>query len=116
MELTLKTGFLGLRRVKFRFDLAALKAATVAARMDLGEFFTSEKLSDDDRLYFHAYGAWLMDRPVSIKTLTKFDNLYKKLNIKQLNEIKVTKLQSEIISKEFRAALKKTGDSKKKIS
>jgi hypothetical protein len=114
MELKLKYGLFGLCKAKFIFDLAALKAATVAARMDLGEFFTSEKLSDDDRLYFHVYGAWLKGRPVSIKTLKKFDNFYKNLNVKQINDIKLAKFHSEIISKEFREGLTKFAESKKK--
>ena len=115
MEFKLKYGLLGLRRVKLRFDLAALKAATVAARMDLGEFFTSEKLSDSDRLFFHAYGAWLKGKPVTVNSLKKFAKLYLNLKQKQVENIKHFKIQSEIVSREFKQTLEKTGDSKKKL-
>lgn len=114
MEFTLKYGLFGLRRVKLRFDLAALKAATVAARMDLGEFFTSERLSEDDRLFFHVFGAWLNGSPVTVTRLKKFSKFYRGLKQKQVEKIKHYRIQSEIVSREFKQALEKTGDSKKK--
>jgi len=114
MEFKLKYGLLGLRTVKLRFDLAALKAATVAARMDLGEFLTSKKLSDTQRLFFQTYGAWLKGESVSAKSLKRFGNWYRKLNVTQIEKIKSFKVQSEIVSREFRQALEKAGQGKKK--
>lgn len=113
MEFKLKYGFFR-RKVKFRFDLAALRAATVAARKDLGEFYTSDKLTDDDRLFFHAYGAWLYDRPVSVRTLKTFGKFWGKLNVKQLNQIKAFRAQAEIVSEHLIKALKETAGSEKK--
>ena len=115
MEFKLRYGLFGLRRVKLRFDLAALKAATVAARMDLGEFFTSDKLSDNERLFFHTYGAWLNGEPVKMQSLKKFSRFYRGLKQKQIEKIRYYKIQSEIVSSEFKQALEKTGDSKKKL-
>ena len=115
MEFTLKYGFLGLRKVKLRFDLAALRAATRAARMDLGEFFTSEKLTDNDRLFYTAYGAWLKGDSVSVKNLAKFAKFWLKLKVKHIEQVRVFRNQSDIVSKEFREALNKTAESKKKL-
>ncbi|TVR41543.1 MAG: hypothetical protein EA392_01530 [Cryomorphaceae bacterium] len=113
MEFKLNRGFFR-RKVKFRFDLAALKAATVAARLDLGEFYTSDKLTDDDRLFFHAYGAWLYNRPVNLINLDKFSKLWGKLNIKQMNQIKSFRAQSEIVSEHYMKALKQAATEEKK--
>lgn len=115
MEFKLKYGLFGLRRVKLTFDLAALKAATIAARLDLGEFFTSENLTDNERLFFHTYGAWLNGEPVTARSLKRFGDWYKKRNIGEVEKIKSFKMQSEIVSKEFKEALSKAGESKKKL-
>ncbi|TVR41897.1 MAG: hypothetical protein EA392_00940 [Cryomorphaceae bacterium] len=112
MEFKLNRGFWR-RKVKFTFDLAALKAATVATRMDLGEFYTSEKLTDDDRLFFHAYGAWLNGRSVTIKTLKKFTRFWSRLSVKHLNQVKSFRAQSEIVSEHFLKAVKQTPGEKK---
>jgi hypothetical protein len=112
MEFKLNNGFFR-RKVVFRFDLAALKAATVAARMDLGEFYTSDKLTDDDRLFFHAYGAWLNGRSVTVKSLKQFSKFFARLSVKQLSMIKSFRAQSEIVSEHLLKAMKATANEKK---
>lgn len=109
-------GFLGLRKVVFNFNLAALKAATQAAKMDLGEFFSSEKLTEDHRVFYHSYGAWLNGKEHTPKRLTKYAKIYGNFSVKQLAEIKHLRNVSEIISEEYQIALKqaaKVTDEKK---
>jgi hypothetical protein len=112
MEFKLNRGFFR-RKVVFNFDLTALKAATIAARMDLGEFYTSPKLSDDDRLFFNAFGAWLNHKSVTTKRLKRFAKLWGGLNVKELNQVKSFKAQSEIVSEHFLQAVKETAGEKK---
>ena len=114
---TIKIGLFG-RRVEFTFNLAALKAATVACRKDIGEFYTSEKLTDDIRLFFHSYGAWLNGKEHSVKQLQKYSKLYEKLTTKQINQIKAARTASEIMSAEMNkfAKLKSEKATEKKNS
>jgi hypothetical protein len=117
MEFTLKYGLFGLRRVKLRFDLAALKAATIAARMDLGEFFTSDKLNENERLFFHTYGAWLCGGSINENNLRKFSKIWQNFKLNQVNKIKEFQSQSEITSKELLKSIKKaTSDDKTPVT
>lgn len=103
------------RKVRFRFDLAALKSATMVCRMDLGEFFTSEKLNDDVRFFYYCYGAWLCGRDHTPKLFRKYQRMFNGLTQKQIGKIKLIKVQCEIISEEYQKALKqavKAGEKK----
>lgn len=105
-----KFGFLGLRKVVFNFNLAALKAATQAAKMDLGEFFSSPKMTEDHRVFYHSFGAWLNGKEYTPKQLKKYAKMYGEFSVKQLAEIKHLRNVSEIISEEYRISLKQSAN------
>ena len=115
-ELTLKFGFFR-RKVKFRFDLAALKSATVACKHDLGDFFTSKNISESHRFFYHSYGAWLMGRNHDPKLLNQYSLLFKKFNFEHIHKIEMGIKEAEIMSSELRKYLssesKSTGEKKK---
>lgn len=108
----LKYGLFGLRKMEFTFNLAALRSATVAVRMDLGEFLTSEKLTDTDRLFYESYGAWLKGKSPDSKSLVKYAKRWNRLRTKDVDKIRYFKQQSEILSKHFMSALKETAKKK----
>lgn len=102
----IKHGIFGLRRVEFIFNLAALKSATAACRLDLGEFFSSKNLTEEHRIFYHSYGAWLKGRQHEKKLLLKYSKLYGKFNVIQISEIKKLRNAAEIVSAEYARALK----------
>lgn len=110
----IKRGYLR-RKVAHEFNLAALMAATSACKMELGEFYTSNKLSDDNRLFWQCYGAYLQanKHEHSLLRLQTYSKIYAKFNIKQLNRLKQTKSAYELISAEMKKNM--DNSSKKKL-
>jgi hypothetical protein len=98
------------RKVEFRFDLAALKAATQVAKLDIGEFYTD--LPEEHRLFYHSYGAWLNGREHELKLLQKFTKMFTKFTVIQINEIRNLRNTAEVISEQYREALKKVSEKK----
>jgi hypothetical protein len=109
------TGTLPFRRkVRFTFDLAALKRATAACRQDLGEFFTSEKVTDEQRFFFEAYGAYNPNEEHSPKKLMRFAKMYRKFNVAEIDKIKLARAAANIMSEEFKKALGRAATGQKK--
>ena len=106
-----KHGFLR-RKVKFTFDLAALRRATAACKLDLGEFYSSEKVSDEQRIFYHSYGAWLNRRDHSRDLLKRYYKLYTKFTVEQINKIKVGIQSANIVSSELNNLMKATAQAK----
>lgn len=80
--------------------------------MDLGEFFTSEKVSDDQRFFYECYGAYNPNEEHSIKKLKRFAKMYAKFNVYQIDKIKTAKIASNIISETLQKSIKETGEKK----
>jgi hypothetical protein len=107
-------GWLPFRRgVEFNFNLAALKVATATCRLDLGEFYTSEKLNDDHRFFYHTFGAWLNGRDYSPKLFAKYQKIYKRLNVSHIHKLKQTIIAANILSSELMKAMKRSQAEKK---
>jgi hypothetical protein len=104
------------RKVKFRFDLAALKRATVACRMNLGEFYTSEKVTDAQRLFYELYGAFSPNTHHSEKKLKYFAKIYGQMSVSQLEKVKAAKDAANIMSEALRNAMKANSTDEKKNS
>jgi hypothetical protein len=107
----IKVGLLG-RKVEFTFNLAALKSATAAIYMDLGEFYTSEKINDETRFFYLSYGAWLNGRNTHPKLLMRYAKMYKKFTTEQLHEIKQAQKASDIMSEELQKAISAKSEKK----
>jgi len=108
-------GFLR-RKVKFTFDLAALRRATLACSLDLGEFYSDEKVSDDHRTFYYSYGAWLNGREHNNKLFIKYARMYKRFNYEQLSKIKAGVQSAGIISAELKNLIEQTSPNEKKNS
>jgi hypothetical protein len=101
------------RRVGFIFNLASLANSTQACKLELGEFFT--KISEDNRLFWRAYGGWLeyYKYTHSQKKLLKFTYLYGGFNVRRLNQIKKAINMCDIISEEQKKAVERIGKKKR---
>lgn len=102
----------GRRKVGFTFNLTALKVATAVCRLDLGEFYTSEKLSDDHRFFYHTFGAWLNGREYTPELFKQYVKLYARFNTKHLTILKQTIASENIVSTQLLNALKRTTEKK----
>jgi len=100
-------------RIRFRFDLAALKSATAACYMDLGEFYTSEKLSDDARFFYHSYGAWLHGRAHTRALFDKYVKVFRRLRFRDIQVIKAAQAGAATMSEKLREIISEKASEKK---
>jgi len=108
---TLKIGWLR-RKVEFTFNLAALKSATAAIRMDLGEFYTSPSVTEEIRFFYLSYGAWLNGCQTTPALLNKYAKMFKRFTTEQMQALSISKSAGEIMSEELQKAVKTTGEKK----
>lgn len=99
-------------RARFVFNLAALKTATQAAKLDLGEFYTSQNVNDSTRFFLNCYGAWRRGKEYTEKSLRRFEKLWKRLTVSDIDKLRNSYIASNVISERLRDAAKKI--SKKK--
>lgn len=105
-ELKIKKTIFG-RKVRMIFNLAALKIATRVTMLDLGDFFTSKKITNDVRKFYHSYGAYIAatEKEHTDKRLKKFSNWYKKLTYTDLQKIDNAIAASNIISDNLKKSI-----------
>jgi hypothetical protein len=103
------------RKVRFTYNLAALMAATGACKMELGEFYTSKKLNDENRLFWASYGAWLIanNSEHTIENIKKFSKIYSKFTVRHLALLRKGNMARDIISAEIKKGLQTIADEKK---
>jgi len=115
-DITLRCLVIFRRKVRFRFDLAALKSATAACYMDLGEFYTSDKLTDDVRFFYHSYGAWLNGRAHTRELLQKYVKVFRGLKYDDIQKLKAAQEGANVMSERLREILsEKPGEKKNSL-
>jgi len=101
------------KRVEFTFNLASLKIATIMVRSELGEYYTSKKVTDDQRFFLECYGAYNQNEGSSEKKYKRFTKIFKKLTFEQIEKLKIARANGEIMSTELKKALKEKSKEKK---
>jgi hypothetical protein len=106
VTLTIKSGFFG-KKHYYVFDFFALKKAVETCRLYTGELYTSDKITADQRFFYHCYGGWLKEKQHKHELMTKYKKIHDNLSLKNTAKLKSSILFYTNLTNQIKKALEK---------